>query len=290
MKTANSFTAAAAQAALVSRRQALLRGAAALGGCASWLTLAGCASTGNAPSAGAKPTDSTVPKGTAGTLRVGVCATLPPIVSKSAGTFIGFEVDFAKGLAESLGRRVKFVALPWADLLSSLQNGRVDIVMSGLSVTPERMMVVDFAKAYLRSGLAMVARRSEVATMSMFFNKTIRIGVKPGTTGQYFAQSQFPQNPRITYTDLADAAKAMQAKKLDLFIIDAPIAWWMAGQHEAAGITVMGDLLNEEYLAWAVAKGNTELLKAANDFFAASTKDGRQQAILRRWLGAFYRA
>lgn len=290
MNTANISPAAADRTALVSRRQALLRGAAALGGCASWLTLAGCASPGQAPSAGATTAGSTTPKGGAGTLRVGICAKLPPIVSKSGGAFVGFEVDFAKGLAESMGRRVEFVDLPWADLLTSVQSGRVDIVMSGVSVTPERMMVVDFAKTYLRSGLAMVARRSDVVTMSMFFNKTVRIGVKPGTTGQYFVQSQFPQNPCTSYVDLADAAKAMQAKKLDLFIIDAPIAWWMAGQHETAGITVMGDLLNTEYLAWAVAKGNTAMLSAANDYLAASTKNGQQQEILRRWLGAFYRA
>jgi polar amino acid transport system substrate-binding protein len=289
MNTANFSASVDARSALVSRRQALVRGAAALGGCASWLTLAGCASTDQAPAPGTAPTGSTVPKGAAGILRVGVCAKLPPIVSKSGGTFTGFEVDFAKGLAESMGRQVEFVDLPWADLLTALQSGRLDIVMSGMSITPERMMVVDFVKAYLRSGLAMVARRSEVATMSLFFNKMVRIGVKPGTTGQYFAQSQFPQNPCTSYVNLADAAKAMQAKKLDLFIIDAPIAWWMAGQHEAAGITVMGDLLNTEYLAWAIAKGNTELLTTANDYLAASTKNGQQQEILRRWLGAFYR-
>ena len=289
MNSSNISSAAADQSALVSRRQALLRGAVALGGCASWLTLTGCASTDKSPSASAPATDGTAAKAATGTLRVGVCAKLPPIASKPGGTLIGFEVDFAKGLAESMGKRVEFVDLPWADLLTSLQSGRVDVVMSGMSVTPERMMVVDFAKSYLRSGLAMVARRSEIGTMSMFFNQTVRIGVKPGTTGQYFAQSQFPRNPRTSYKDLADAAKAMQDKKLDIFIIDAPIAWWMAGQHEAAGITVMGDLLNTEYLAWAVAKGNTAMLKAANDYLDASTKSGKQQEILRRWLGAFYR-
>lgn len=288
MNTANFSSAANRRAALVSRRQLLWRGGAALGLCAGWLALAGCATTGKAPSVTANPTGNDARPGASTVLRVGICAKLPPIVSKSGGAFTGFEVDYAKGLAASLGRRVEFVDLLWADLLPALQSGRVDIVMSGVSITQERMMIVDFARPYLRSGLAMVARRSEVATMSMFFNKTVRIGAKPGTTGQYYAQSQFPRNPRTSYLDLADAAKAMQAKKLDLFIIDAPIAWWMVGQYEAAGITVMGDLLNTEYLAWAVAKGNTEMLNAANDYLAASTKDGQQQVILRRWLGAFY--
>jgi len=260
-----------------------------LGLCAGWLALAGCATTqGNAPTAAPNPAGQAAKTAGVGPLRVGVCAKLPPIVNRSGSTYTGFEVDFAKGLAASLGRPVEFVDLLWADLLPALQSGRVDIVMSGVSVTPERMMIVDFAQPYLRSGLAMVARRTEVATMGMFFSKSVRVGAKPGTTGQYYAQTQFPKNPRTTYLDPADAAKAMQAKKLDLFIIDAPIAWWMVGQYEAAGITVMGDLLNTEYLAWAVAKGNTTLLDSANDYLAASVKDGQQRVILRRWLGAHY--
>jgi polar amino acid transport system substrate-binding protein len=260
----------------------------ALGCSSSLLALAGCASKDEAAPA-AKPVTPTPRVSDPKVLRVGVCAKLPPIITRSGDNYTGFEADFARGLAESMRRTPDFVDMPWAELLTSLQSGQVDIVMSGVSITPERMMVVDFAKPFLRSGLAMVARRGDVATMGMFFNKTVRIGVKRGTTGQYFAQSQFPQNPRITYTDLADAAKAMEAKKVDIFIIDAPIAWWMAGQHEAAGITVMGDLLNTEYLAWAVTKGNTAMLTAANDYLASSTKSGKQQEILSRWLGAFYR-
>lgn len=266
----------------------MLRGAVALGCSSSLLALAGCASKDQAASA-AKPVTPTPRVSDPKVLRVGVCAKLPPIITRSGDNYTGFEADFARGLAESMNRTPEFVDMPWAELLTSLQSSQVDIVMSGVSITPERMMVVDFSKPFLRSGLAMVARRGDVATMGMFFNKTVKIGVKRGTTGQYFAQSQFPQNPRTTYTDLADAAKAMEAKKVDIFIIDAPIAWWMAGQHEAAGITVMGDLLNTEYLAWAVTKGNTAILTAANNYLAASAKNGKQQEILSRWLGAFYR-
>jgi polar amino acid transport system substrate-binding protein len=269
---------------------AFRRAAVALVAGAGLLALTGCTAPGSAPKAPGAPTAA----GGAGTtgsepaLRVGVCGKLAPIVSLQSGQYSGFEADFARGLGASLSRRVVFVELPWLELLPALQGGKVDIVMSGVSITPERMMVVDFANPYLRSGLAAVVRRDEISTLSMFFTRSIRIGVKPGTTGEYYVQQQFPQNKRIPFLNPGEAARALKEKKIDIFIIDAPIAWWMVGAYEADGIAVIGDLLNTEYLAWAVAKGNGPLHKAANDYVAATLKDGQQQAILRRWLGSHY--
>ena len=270
--------------------RALVRAWAAVVVGAGLLALSGCTTPESAAKtpAGPKSAGAPAPTAAAPALRVGVCAKLPPIVSVQSGQYTGFEVDFARGLGASLNRPVDFVELPWLELLPALQAGKVDIVMSGVSMTPERMMIVDFANPYMRSGLAAVVRRDEVSTLSMFFNKTIRIGIKPGTTGQYYVQQQFPQNKRTPFLDPGEAARALKEKKIDIFVIDAPIAWWMVGAYEADGITVMGDLLNTEYLAWAVAKGNGTLLKAANDYVAASLKDGQQQAILRRWLGTHY--
>src|SRR5262245_39798064 len=73
-------------------------------------------------------------------LRVGITADFPPMVYKEAGKVTGVEVDFANALGAELNRPVKFVEVDWADQITALAEGRTDIIMSGMSITPARQL------------------------------------------------------------------------------------------------------------------------------------------------------
>lgn len=221
-------------------------------------------------------------------LRVGINPTMPPIAFKEGGKLSGIEPDLGRGFAQHLGRPVEFVELAWVDLLPALQRGRVDVVMSGMSITPERTTIVDFTPAYLTSGLTVVLRRDQETALGYFFNEKVKLGVKPGTTGEFYVQQQHPRNPVKRYRDPREAAEAIRKGNIEVFFIDAPVAWYLAGQYESAGLTATTSLLTTESLAWAVRKGDVPLLDSATEYLELIRQNGAKTAIMRRWLGGMY--
>jgi len=215
--------------------------------------------------------------------------TMAPLASKNGSELVGIEPDFARGLAQSLGRKLVFVELPWGELLPALQRGRVDIVMSGLSITPERQALVDFTPPYLETGLVALLRRDQEDALGYFFNPKVKIGVMAGTTGEFYVQQQHPRNPITRFREPEAAAVAIQKGKIEIFFIDALVAWRLAGQFEAAGLTATTSLLTTESLAWAVRKGDSALLEAATAYHQHIREDGEKTLLMRRWMGTNYR-
>ena len=96
-------------------------------------------------------------------LRVGISPDQPPLAFRQDRDLAGIEVDFARELARALGRRVRFVELDWKALIPALERGDVDVVMSGLSITPERAERVLFATPYMRAGQLALIRSADLA-------------------------------------------------------------------------------------------------------------------------------
>src|SRR6478672_9863481 len=97
----------------------------------------------------------------AAVLRVGVSPIFPPMVFKQGKELAGVEVDLARELGQELGREVKFIELPWDDQSEALNAGKIDIIMSSMSITQARKWVVDFARPYLIVGQMTLVRRED---------------------------------------------------------------------------------------------------------------------------------
>ncbi len=95
------------------------------------------------------------------TLRVGISTNAPPLVYKAGGKLRGLEVDFARQLGKYLGRKVQFVELKWKKQIPALEKGRIDIIMSGMTITPKRQYRIAFAKPYMRSGQILLVRSNQ---------------------------------------------------------------------------------------------------------------------------------
>lgn len=243
---------------------------------AASMFLAGCATT-SITSSQAAP-DQNV-------LRVGIAANLPPLAFKSGSEHVGIEPELARALAADMGKTVQFVDLRWEGLIDALLSRKVDIIMSGMTITPARSMRVNFANPYLKAGQTILVRRTDAALiqMSLFDSKT-KVGAQKATTGDFWAKSNCSKNDRKLFPTAALGAKALVSGQIDAFICDAPVNWWLASENEAAGLTVTGGYLTEEYLGWAVRKDDTELLEAANRFIAESKESGKLATLLRNWI------
>ncbi len=223
----------------------------------------------------------------AGALRVGMSADYPPLHFKQDGRYLGIEADAAKAVGEIISRPVEIVEIPFKQLIPALLAGKVDVLMSGLSVTAERSREVRFTDPYLRVGQMAIMHKSKLGRFSQpwsVYREGVRIGVEPGTTGAAFAEREL-QDAQISYFDDPESAfKGLRNDIIDLYIHDAPTSWQLANGMENDDLISLYSPLTEEMLAWAVAPDNTALLAELNRALALMNQNGTLQYILNRWI------
>jgi len=220
-------------------------------------------------------------------LRVGVCANAAPVIFKQSGDYAGIEAELARGLAAELGMSVRFVDCPWDELLPALLDGKLDIIMSGMTITNERSVRVTFTDAYLQSGQKCLVRnenKNSFPTLSAVQYTTMRVGAEQGTTGNFLVQRNLSLAKKESFPSSEKGVRALMAGKIDMFVSDGPIIWWLAATHESKGLTTLPFFLTEEYTAWAVRKDNPKLLDGANRFIRGWKKNGRLKELLQRWM------
>ena len=219
-------------------------------------------------------------------LRVGVSPVFPPMVFKRGKELAGAEVDLARELGQELGRPVTFVELPWEDQIEALTAGRIDIIMSSMSITTARKWVVDFSRPYMVVGQMALVRQEDQAKYLLGFPLTLpgTVGVLKATTGEFLVQREFPKAKRKPFSTEAQAVQALKKKKVDLFISDSTLIFFLAGTHAADGLAAVPISLSEEALGWAVRKGDEKLVAAANTFIEKSAANGKLNQIFRRWM------
>lgn len=220
-------------------------------------------------------------------LRVGVSSNSPPLIFRQGNKIVGLEADLAKELATYLGKSLRFVELKWKDQIPALLENRIDIIMSGMSITQLRKVRVAFALSYFESGQMALIRRKDAArygTGLFSFATSSVIGAIKDTTGEFFVETQFSSVKRKLYTNSRPAVKDLINQDIDMFIHDAPMILYLASENETKGLTVLFVRLTKEPLAWAVRKDNVELLDSANNFLRSFNKAGKLSKIVKYWI------
>lgn len=220
-------------------------------------------------------------------LRVGVSPDSPPLIFKQGNEISGVEADFARKLAAELNRKLVFEEIPWDKNLEYLEENKVDIVMSGMTITQAREYRVNFTKPYMVAGLTALFRRSDYAPAglmpSIIRHQNSNVGVVKNTTGAFHAERSYPNARIIQHSDLKSAISALQRKKVDMVIHDAPLVWWSASRNET-DLVAFRELLNNERLAWAISKNNRELLNEVNEVLVEWRERGSGLDILQNWF------
>jgi polar amino acid transport system substrate-binding protein len=221
-------------------------------------------------------------------LRVGISTNSPPIAYKENGKFTGMEVDFAKGLAQFTGRKLKIIQIKWEDQITSLISGKTDIIMSGMSITDSRKYRIAFSNPYMLSGQISLIRLTDRNTFQSgatdLLNPSLKIGTIKGTTGDLFIQQIRANGKRIQFDTSAKAVKNLLSHDLDAFIYDLPGNLYLASKYESKGLTPVLIPLTKEYLAWGVRKNDTELLNNANQYLDSLKQEGTLLKTIQHWV------
>ena len=224
-----------------------------------------------------------------GAIRVGMAPNYPPISFREDGELVGIEVDLAREVVRETGLTVTIKQVPWAELIPALQSGKIDVIMSGMSVTEGRAKQVAFVEPYLHTGQMVLIRDQDAARLAQparLRDPGRSIAVVGGTTGEQYVRKNLTQAKVVVFAGSDAAAAALAAGEVEFFIHDAPSIWrfGMASSPGGAGLVGLYTPLTDEYLAWAVRKDD-ERLKAQLDVAVRKMKQsGVVDAIVRRWI------
>jgi polar amino acid transport system substrate-binding protein len=220
-------------------------------------------------------------------LRVGAATNAQPLIYRQGNKIVGLEADFARELANYLGKSLRFVEYDWEDLIPALIANKIDIIMAGMTKTTLREVRISFCIPYLRSGQMALIRREDAARYStglFALTTSSAIGVIKNTFGEYFVDEQYGSVKKVAYSKSQPAVEALIDKRIDMFIYDGPMILYLASANETRGLTALFTPLTEESLAWAVRKDNRELLESANNFLKTINKDGRYKKLIKHWI------
>jgi ABC-type amino acid transport substrate-binding protein len=219
-------------------------------------------------------------------LRVGVSPDAPPIAFIRDGRIVGIEPDLGQALVDHFRRPLVLVTMDWESLIPALLDGRIDAIMSGMTITPAREVRVAFADPYMRSGLVAATRRGEAskyATRDAIVRSAANVGVRGGSTAESWARSNLSFATVASYPSIRDAARELSQGRLDLIVSDLPQLAWAVSEY-SGNLQVVRVRLTQEDIAWAFRPQDARLRDAANAALARWRQDGRLRGILQRWI------
>jgi polar amino acid transport system substrate-binding protein len=219
--------------------------------------------------------------------RVGVSPTYPPVIFENVGKIVGIEADLARFVGDALGRRIVFERYPFPELIEALERGEIDVVMSGLSITPERAERVRFTKPYMQVGQLALIRSSDVARFGrthLIRRSGARVGYERGTSGERFVATRLTRSRSFAFDSVDAGIRSLRAGRIDYFVHDAPTVWRLAADPTSRDLQGLYRPLTEEHLAWAVRPGDTKLLTLLNTTLAHWKREGLIEPIVNRWI------
>ena len=219
----------------------------------------------------------------AGKLTMATNATFPPYeMTTDTGAFEGIDVDTAQAIAEKLGLELQIDDMEFDAALLSVQQGKADIVMAGVTVTDERKAVMDFSDSYA-TGIQsiIVPEGSDIATPDDLAGK--KIGTQRGTTGYIYCTDDFGEDAVVAYDSGLTAVQALNNGQVDAVVIDnAPAQEYVAAN---PGLVVLDTSYAEEDYAIGMAKGSA-LEDAINAALEELKADGTLQSIVDKYITA----
>ena len=220
----------------------------------------------------------------AGKLTMSTNAAFPPYeMTTDAGDFEGIDIEVAGAIAKKLGLELQVDDMDFDAALLAAQNGKSDMVMAGVTVTDERLKVMDFSDTYAEGIQSIIVPEgSDIATADDLSGKAI--GTQRGTTGYLYCTDDFGEENVIAYDDGLTAVQALNNGQVDAVVIDnAPAQEFVAAN---PGLKILDTAYAQEDYAIGVAKGNTQLLDAINGALEELQADGTLQAIVDKYITA----
>ncbi|MEJ2057139.1 MAG: transporter substrate-binding domain-containing protein, partial [Desulfofustis sp.] len=223
-----------------------------------------------------------------GKLRVGMEPGYMPFeLTNKKGEIIGFDVDMAKRMAKAMDVELELVSTAWDGIIPALITGKFDIIMSGMTLTQQRNMTINFAQPYIiigQSALVSNDLEGEIKNYKDLNDPKYTVGSKLGTTGEQATKRLIGKAKYISYETEQEGVMELINGKIDAFIYDLPFNAIAHAEKGGGKIFHLDEPFTYEPLAWAIKKGDPDFLNWLNNFMFQVKNDGTYEKIYNKWF------
>ena len=223
---------------------------------------------------------------TSGKLTMGSDTSYPPFESKDENNkTVGFDVELAQAIAKKMGLTLEVVSTAWDGIIPGLKTNKYDVIMSAMTITPERQKEINFSDPYIDSDQSMaVANDSTIKTEADLKDKVV--GVQIDTTGQTKAEELKPKvgiKEIQKFDTILVAFEALEQGKIDAIINDFPVNAYVSAKRGKTKVATKIKT-NEQY-GIGVNMDNKKLLDSINKALGEVRDDGTYTTIYKKWFG-----
>ena len=223
-----------------------------------------------------------------GVLKVGTTPTYVPFeMTDKHGRIVGFEVDLLQAMSRALGVELELVSVPYTDLLPGLMAKKFDLIGSGMTVTQERNLKLNFSDSFIVVGQTVLMHPSlagKVSSIEDLDEAGYRIVTTEGTTGESAAQRFLGAARRSSFVTSEEALRQVVAGEADAFIHDAPYNLIAMTRPENATLLALEQPFTFEPLAFGLKKGDYDSLNWINHFLNQVAQDGTYDRLHDKWF------
>ena len=221
-------------------------------------------------------------------LTIGTAGSMPPLnMTTKDKQVVGIEIDLAKLMADAMDVELRIKTMAFADLLGALEGGKVDMVLSGMTMTPQRNLKVAFAGPYMVSGKCFLSKLNDIATAkepSQIKKSDLKIAALKGSTSQYFVEQFLPQAKLVTTVDYDKGVDLVLKGKVDAMVADSPLCAVSHLRYPGAGLSSVYTRLTYEPIGIALPASDPLLLNWVQNFMETLEATDRLKEIQKRWL------
>jgi len=221
-------------------------------------------------------------------LVVGTAASMPPLnMTTKDGQIIGMEVDLAQMFAGGMGVKLTMKPMHFNDLLPALEAGQVDMVLSGMTITPQRNLKVAFVGPYFPSGKSILAKAANVESLndlSKMNNPDKVLVALKGSTSQIFVERLLPKAKLVLADDYDQAVEMVRNDKAQAMVADYPICAVSVYRYPEAGLATLSKPLLYEPLGIAVPPNDPLLINWLQNSLNTLERTGDLGMLMDRWF------
>lgn len=223
-----------------------------------------------------------------GELVVGTAAGMPPLnMTTKNGKIIGLDADLSRYLADAMEVNLRLEPMAFEDLLPSLEAGKVDMIISGMTMTAYRNRRVAFVGPYLTSGKGLLTREATLAAIkdpNAIDLAEVRLTALAGSTSADFVRKVTPRAQFAPAQDYDEAVKMVIDGRVDAMVADQPICLISVARYPDQGLLAIIAPLTYEPIGIALPANDALFMNLVGNFLTALQDSGTLERLKDQWF------
>ena len=224
-----------------------------------------------------------------GAIVVGTSGNMPLMSEKQpGGELAGFDIDMAKAMADTMGVKLELKTMPFEQLIPALEQGKIDIVLSNMTMTVDRNMRVAFVGPYFVSGKCLVTKEQVIAQADEpddLKESVAKIAAVKGTTSENFIAELLPQSKSMPVANVEQGIKMVSDGDANAFLTDFPVCLSVMRRYPDSGFQSVVSLLTYEPIGIALPANDPLLINLVENFIDRAENVGLMQNLGLKWFG-----